>query len=97
MKVLPEFASLFHNSQTMSGKFKDYQQHLGESERFLSLVKSTRKRKYDQIEKDEKKEEIEDLSRKIQSYDNQIESLKREIIEWKERDEANLDNFEKLL
>ena len=60
---------------------KDYQQHLGESGRFLSLVKNTRKRKYDQIEKDKKKEEIEDLSRKIQSYDNQIESLKREIIE----------------
>ena len=73
-----------------------YLKYLGESGRFASMVKNFRKRKFDQIERDERKEEIEDLNIKVKGYSDQIDSLKREIIEWKERDEKNQDNVDKL-
>ena len=60
-----------------------YLKYLGESGRFASMVKNFRKRKFDQIERDKRKEEIEDLNIKVKGYSDQIDSLKREIIEWK--------------
>ena len=60
------------------------------------MVKNFRKRKFDQIERDKRREEIEDLNIKVKGYSDQIDSLKREIIEWKERDEKNQDNANKL-
>ena len=96
IKVAPEFMNLFQKSETMSSKSLSTFRNIGEKGRFGKLLAPGRKRKFWEIERDDKCNLVHSLENQLEKRDKAIKKMEKQIKEFEAEKIVYFETQEKL-